>query len=226
MSRVRVPSLTPIGWKALLLPDRLGRNRPTQRDCTRKRRGQRAVPPNHRRIRHPLALRAAVAGCAVLLAGCGGSSHTATTVTSTVPAVTKTVTVTFTPPPPPPGPKNDHPVERHVHRRHRHRTGHLPQRRQIRVLLGKAAEPGHRRRHRQQRQRRSPGGADPADRSRIPDQKLRGMAEGRLTARQVLALPAFHCTQGTFQSPRPSVPGSVGPTVLMTSTTSPVLLWS
>ncbi|MBI2692835.1 MAG: hypothetical protein HYX30_01155 [Mycobacterium nebraskense] len=50
-------------------------------------------------------MRAAVAGCAVLLAGCGGSSHTATTVTSTVPAVTKTVTVTFTPPPPPPGPK-------------------------------------------------------------------------------------------------------------------------
>ncbi len=55
-------------------------------------------------MRHPFALKVAIGGCAVLLAGCGGSSHTATTVTSTVPAVTKTVTATFTPPPPP-GPK-------------------------------------------------------------------------------------------------------------------------
>jgi len=42
----------------------------------------------------------------------------------------------------------------------------------------------------------------------------------------VLALPAFHTGQGTFQSPRPSVPGSVGPTVWTTSTMSPLLLWS
>ncbi|OBB84227.1 hypothetical protein A5781_01325 [Mycobacterium sp. 852002-30065_SCH5024008] len=55
-------------------------------------------------MRRPLARRAAIAGCAVLLAGCGGSSHTATTVTSTLPAATKTVTVTVAPPPPP-GPK-------------------------------------------------------------------------------------------------------------------------
>jgi hypothetical protein len=47
-----------------------------------------------------------------------------------------------------------------------------------------------------------------------------------LTEPQVLALPAFHCTQGMFQSPSPSVPGSVDPTVLMTSTMSPLLLWS
>ena len=45
-------------------------------------------------------------------------------------------------------------------------------------------------------------------------------------SRQVLALPAFHTGQGTFQSPRPSVPGSVGPTVWTTSTMSPLLLWS
>jgi len=44
--------------------------------------------------------------------------------------------------------------------------------------------------------------------------------------RQVLALPAFHCGQGMFQSPRPSVPDSVPPTVLMTSTMSPRLAWS
>ncbi len=44
-------------------------------------------------------------GVAVVLAGCGGASHTATvTVTSTLEPPTKTVTVTFTPPPPP-GPK-------------------------------------------------------------------------------------------------------------------------
>lgn len=82
------------------------------------------MPPNHRRIhdrryfrsdpkRHSLFLRgpgararnAAIAGVAIVLGGCGGgSSHTATTVTSMLPAETKTVTVTFTPPPPP-GPK-------------------------------------------------------------------------------------------------------------------------
>ena len=45
-----------------------------------------------------------IAGVVVVLAGCGGSEHTVTTVTSTVPPVTQTVTVTFTPPPPP-GPK-------------------------------------------------------------------------------------------------------------------------
>lgn len=43
----------------------------------------------------------AVAGAAIVLTGCGGTSHT--TVTSTVQA-TETVTVTATPPPPP-GPK-------------------------------------------------------------------------------------------------------------------------
>ncbi|MGV0067405.1 hypothetical protein ACRU3B_15730 [Mycobacterium colombiense] len=47
---------------------------------------------------------AVVAGFALFLAGCGGSSHTATTVTSTLPAETKTVTKTVAPPPPP-GPK-------------------------------------------------------------------------------------------------------------------------
>jgi hypothetical protein len=46
----------------------------------------------------------AIAGVVVVLAGCGGADHTATTVTSTVPPVTQTVTVTVTPPPPP-GPK-------------------------------------------------------------------------------------------------------------------------
>ncbi|WP_231974753.1 hypothetical protein [Mycobacterium sp. E1747] len=65
-----------------------------------EREGQRAVPPN----RHRLPLNAAIAGCAALLAACGGSNQTATTVTSTVPAETKTVTVTAAPPPPP-GPK-------------------------------------------------------------------------------------------------------------------------
>ena len=38
---------------------------------------------------------------------------------------------------------------------------------------------------------------------------------------QRLAFPVFHCSQGMFQSPRPSVPGRVGPVVLMTSTMSP-----
>ncbi|OBA64502.1 hypothetical protein A5647_02185 [Mycobacterium sp. 1100029.7] len=46
----------------------------------------------------------AIAGTATVLAGCGGSSHPATTVTSTVPPVTHTVTVTAVPAPPP-GPK-------------------------------------------------------------------------------------------------------------------------
>lgn len=41
---------------------------------------------------------------ALFIAGCGGSSHTTTTVISTLPAETKTVTKTVTPPPPP-GPK-------------------------------------------------------------------------------------------------------------------------
>ena len=43
----------------------------------------------------------AIAGVVVVLAGCGGADHTATTVTSTVPPSTQTVTVTITPPPPP-----------------------------------------------------------------------------------------------------------------------------
>jgi len=38
---------------------------------------------------------------------------------------------------------------------------------------------------------------------------------------QRLAFPARHCSHGMFQSPRPSVPGSVDPTVLTTSTMSP-----
>lgn len=46
----------------------------------------------------------AVAGVALFLAGCGGSTHTSTTVISTPPAETKTVTKTVAPPPPP-GPK-------------------------------------------------------------------------------------------------------------------------
>ena len=46
----------------------------------------------------------AITGLALLLAGCGGSSHTSTTVISTLPAETKTVTKTVAPPPPP-GPK-------------------------------------------------------------------------------------------------------------------------
>ncbi|OYV24209.1 MAG: hypothetical protein B7W97_00620 [Mycobacterium sp. 20-66-4] len=45
----------------------------------------------------------AIAGAAIVLAGCGGTDHTAATVTSTV-QTTQTVTVTVTPPPPP-GPK-------------------------------------------------------------------------------------------------------------------------
>jgi hypothetical protein len=44
----------------------------------------------------------AIAGAAIVLAGCGGSSETALTVTSTLqPVITKTVTVAFPPPPPP-----------------------------------------------------------------------------------------------------------------------------
>lgn len=41
---------------------------------------------------------------AVVATACGGPSHTATTVTSTLPPITQTVTVTVAPPPPP-GPK-------------------------------------------------------------------------------------------------------------------------
>ena len=44
---------------------------------------------------------------------------------------------------------------------------------------------------------------------------------GALVGRQMLALPAFHCSHGMFQSPSPSVPGSVEPTVFTTSTMSP-----
>lgn len=44
----------------------------------------------------------AIAAAAIVLAGCGGSSRTVATVTSTMqPVITKTVTVTY---PPPPGP--------------------------------------------------------------------------------------------------------------------------
>jgi hypothetical protein len=39
-----------------------------------------------------------------------------------------------------------------------------------------------------------------------------------------LALPAFHRSHGMFQSPSPSVPGKIAPTVLITSTMSPRLL--
>lgn len=51
-----------------------------------------------------------------------------------------------------------------------------------------------------------------------------GSAHGRtIFDRQMLALPAFHCSHGMFQSPSPSVPGSVEPTVLTISTMSPRL---
>jgi hypothetical protein len=43
----------------------------------------------------------AIAGAAIVLAGCGGSSQTAVTLTSTL-ETTKTVTVIAPPPPPPP----------------------------------------------------------------------------------------------------------------------------
>jgi hypothetical protein len=43
----------------------------------------------------------AIAGAAIVLAGCGGSTQTAATVTSTL-EITKTVTVTYTPPGPTP----------------------------------------------------------------------------------------------------------------------------
>src|SRR2546426_12503952 len=47
----------------------------------------------------------AIAAAAMVLAGCGGSSPTVATVTSTLqPVITKTVTVTY-PPPPTPVPK-------------------------------------------------------------------------------------------------------------------------
>lgn len=41
-----------------------------------------------------------------------------------------------------------------------------------------------------------------------------------------LALPARHWSHGMFQSPSPSIPGRVPPTVLTTSTMSPRLTWS
>jgi hypothetical protein len=43
------------------------------------------------------------------------------------------------------------------------------------------------------------------------------------TPTQMLALPAFHCAHGMFQSPSPSVPGNVEPTVWTISTMSPRL---
>src|SRR5699024_4615558 len=56
-----------------------------------------------------------------------------------------------------------------------------------------------------------------------------GLAFGRgqnsdWTPQACSAFPARQVSHGMFQSPSPSVPGSVGPTVLMTSTTSPRLL--
>jgi hypothetical protein len=54
-----------------------------------------------------LGKKTAIAGAAIVLAGCGGSSQTVATVTVTStlqPVVTKTLTVTY-PPPPPPAPK-------------------------------------------------------------------------------------------------------------------------
>ncbi len=86
---------------------------------------------------------------------------------------------------------------------------------------------------------RLPGGSRRADRLHA---RGRAMVHGRRSRRSAhpalgtgsrtarlsyaLALPARHCSQGMFQSPSPSVPGSVPPTVLTTSTTSPVLMWS
>jgi len=58
---------------------------------------------------------------------------------------------------------------------------------------------------------------------------LAGPATGQyvpaLLRSQALALPARHCAHGMFQSPSPSVPGSVAPRVLTTWTTSPRLTW-
>jgi Aldehyde dehydrogenase family len=61
------------------------------------------------------------------------------------------------------------------------------------------------------------------------DSNLKGivLADAPLRRRrQMLALPAFHCSHGMFQSPSPSVPGNAEPTVLTTSTMSPRLLLS
>jgi hypothetical protein len=67
-------------------------------------------------------------------------------------------------------------------------------------------------------------GADPAADALARLNKLSRQAEQTTEAiHQMLALPAFHCFHGIFQSPRPSVPGSVEPTVLITSTMSPRL---
>jgi hypothetical protein len=50
-----------------------------------------------------------------------------------------------------------------------------------------------------------------------------GTQTGGLGRRQMLALPAFHCSHGMFQSPSPSVPGRIEPTVLTIATMSPRL---
>ena len=79
---------------------------------------------------------------------------------------------------------------------------------------------------------RAPG-CDPGCRgfeSRQPPRRTRTrprqICQGPRSAfrRQMLALPAFHCSQGMFQSPRPSVPGRIDPTVLAISTMSPRLV--
>jgi hypothetical protein len=60
-----------------------------------------------------------------------------------------------------------------------------------------------------------------------PGQVITGGAQEHSgAARQVLELPAFHCAHGMFQSPSPSVPGNVEPTVLATNTRSPRLVLS
>jgi hypothetical protein len=79
----------------------LNSNLPTFPFTAKTASGQysRAYPPSMR------GKKTAIAGAAIVLAGCGGSSQTVATVTSTLqPVITKTVTVTF-PPPPPPVPK-------------------------------------------------------------------------------------------------------------------------
>ena len=47
---------------------------------------------------------------------------------------------------------------------------------------------------------------------------------GNMPGRHSDALPAFHCDHGMFQSPSPSTPDSVEPTVFCTSTMSPRLV--
>ena len=51
-------------------------------------------------------------------------------------------------------------------------------------------------------------------------------AASHLIGRQILALPARHCSHGMFQSPRPSSPGRIEPTVFAISTMSPRLVLS